>query len=93
MDNDTTQKEYIYQIKISGLLDQRWIDWFNQMQVTIEMIENGNPRTVLTGPLVDQVALRGLMTRIWDLNFELISVQRLEGCAQELGGTSDETDD
>lgn len=92
MENDIANN-IIYQIKISGLLDERWTGWFNQMQITTEMIGNGNPITVLTGPLADQVALRGLMTRIWDLNFELISVQRIHDCTEEIGGTPDESDD
>ena len=42
MENDIANN-IIYQIKISGLLDERWTGWFNQMQITTEMIGNGNP--------------------------------------------------
>lgn len=77
MDHDTDAKQ-IYQIKINGRLDQLWLDWFDGMQISTEKIETGNPLTVLTGPVIDQVALRGLLTKIWDLNMELISLQRKE---------------
>ena len=92
MDNDKDEIK-IYQITISGTLDECWVGWFNQMQITTDTIENGNPITVLTGPLVDQVALRGLLIKIWDLNMELISVQRKEESTQDLGECPDETDD
>ena len=92
MDDDTDVKQ-IYQIKISGRLDQRWIDWFDGMQISTEMTAKGNPITVLTGPVIDQVALRGLLTKIWDLNMELIAVQKKKIAATQLGGRSDETND
>lgn len=92
MDNDTEAKK-IYQIKVSGDLDKRWVGWFNEMQITTEIGKNRNPITVFTGPVIDQVALRGLMTKIWDLNIELISVQRIEDDSDDIGGNPDETDD
>jgi len=93
MDDDTTATK-IYQIKISGRLDRSWVGWFDGMQISTEKTENGKPVTVLTGLVVDQVALRGLLTKIWDLNLELISLQRKEDCTDTLlGGTSNETDD
>ena len=92
MKNDTGKKT-IYQIKVSGSLDQRWTEWFHKMQITTEINEGRTPITVLTGPVIDQVALRGLMTKIWDLNFELISAQRMEDWMDSLGGNPDENDD
>jgi hypothetical protein len=92
MDNDTDVK-MIYQIKVSGTMDKRWVGWFDEMQITTEMRQDGNPITVLTGPVIDQVALRGLITKLWDLNIELISVQRKEDDADDKGENPDETDD
>jgi len=46
--------------------------------VIYEGAEDGSPITVLTSPVVDQAALRGLLTKIWDLNLTLVSVTRIE---------------
>ena len=59
-----------YEIKISGHLDPGWSDWFAGMKLA--HLE-GNV-TLLSGPLVDQAALHGVLERIRDLNLSLISV-------------------
>ena len=61
----------IYQIRVQGRLDENWSDWFSGMTITFE-----GGVTTLTGPVADQAALRGLLTRIWDLNLTLLSVTR-----------------
>ncbi|MBL7065918.1 MAG: hypothetical protein ISS49_17210 [Anaerolineae bacterium] len=60
-----------YQIQVQGRLDEDWSDWFSGMTVTFE-----SGVTTLTGPVADQAALRGILTRIWDLNLTLLSVTR-----------------
>jgi hypothetical protein len=62
----------VYQIRLEGRLHERWSDWLYDMAITYQ-----GGVTTLTGPLPDQAALRGLLGRIWDLNFALISVARL----------------
>ena len=52
----------VYQIKISGHLDYQWTDWFEGLTITLE--ENGD--TLLTGPVVDQAALHGLLKKVRD---------------------------
>ena len=71
--NSTHNKsdENIYQIKIQGLLDQKWSDWFPGMEFRIE---KGN--TVITGPVADQAALHGILSQIRDLNLALLSVDQ-----------------
>ncbi len=64
----------IYQIRIKGHLDRRWTDWFGGMTITLE--ENGY--TLLTGPVVDQAALHGLLRKVRDLGLPLISVTRAQ---------------
>lgn len=64
----------IYQIKIKGHLDLRWSDWFDGL--VISHLPGGV--TVLTGPVVDQAALFGLLLKIRDLNLTLLSLKRLE---------------
>ena len=62
-----------YRIKVRGRLDERWSDWFNGMTITFE-----GGITTLTGVAADQAKLRGMLSKIWDLNLTVISVDRLE---------------
>jgi hypothetical protein len=65
----------IYQIRIKGhLADQPWVDWFEELTITLE--ENGD--MLLTGSIVDQAALHGLLKKVRDLGMPLLSVNRLE---------------
>ena len=64
----------VYQIRIKGHLGPRWTDWFGGMTITLE--DNGD--TLLTGPVVDQAALHGMLRRVRDLGLPLISVTRVE---------------
>jgi hypothetical protein len=64
----------IYQIRIKGQLDRKWIDWFGDVTITLE--ESGD--TLLTCPVIDQAALHGLLKKVRDLGMPLLSVNRLE---------------
>jgi hypothetical protein len=64
----------IYQIRIRGHLSPRWRDWFEGLSITLE--ETGD--TLLTGPVVDQVALHGLLKKVRDLGMSLISVIQVD---------------
>jgi hypothetical protein len=64
----------VYQIRIKGHLDARWTEWFEGMTITLE--ENGD--TLLTGVVVDQSALHGLLKKIRDLGMPLVSVNRVK---------------
>ena len=90
--DDDTQKQVIYRIIVSGRFDKRWEGWFHEMQITTELNKAGKPITAFSGPVIDQVALRGLMIKLWDLNLELISVNRIEKLTDDTGGYSDETE-
>lgn len=64
-------KSFIYQIRIEGHLDERWLRWFEGLDVS--PLPEGE--TVISGEM-DQSALHGVLNRIRDLGLELISVQR-----------------
>ncbi len=60
----------VYQIRIKGHLGHEWTDWFEGLTITLE--DNGE--TLLTGPVVDQAALHGLLRKVRDLGMPLLSV-------------------
>jgi len=64
----------VYQIRIKCHLGSDWANWFEGLNITRE--ENGD--TLLTGPVVDQAALHGLLKKVRDLGMALISVNRVE---------------
>ena len=64
----------VYQIRLKGHLDSQWTDWFGGLTITLE--EDGD--TLLTGPVIDQAALFGLLKKVRDLGLPLVSVGPLE---------------
>jgi hypothetical protein len=66
-----------YQIIVEGQLDASWAGWFDGMAVAQENLGDGTPLTILTGTVSDQAALRGLLSKIWDLNLSVVSVNRV----------------
>lgn len=67
-------REEIYQIVVKGHLESEWSDWFDGL--TITLIDNGE--TILSGPIVDQSALHGVLIKIRDLGLPLLSLTRIE---------------
>jgi hypothetical protein len=67
-----------YTIKVQGRLDASWSAWFDNMTVTVASGDGGPAITTLTGSVIDQVALHGLLARIRDLGLPLLLVQCLE---------------
>jgi hypothetical protein len=63
-----------YEIRIKGHLDDRWLPWFEGLNIKLE--ENGD--TLLTGPVIDQAALYGYLKKVRDLNMPLLSVNRIK---------------
>jgi hypothetical protein len=64
----------IYEIRIKGHLDRQWTDWFGGLSITRE--DNGE--TLLTGLVIDQAALHGLLKKVRDVGIPLLSVTRVQ---------------
>ena len=74
---DNEFERYCYTIRIAGHLDESWAAWLDCAIITRELTEeNQMPVTILTFFFSDQPALRGLLTRLFDLNLTLLSVVR-----------------
>ena len=83
-------KPGLYEIRLKGHLGSQWTDWFDGLTITLE--DNGD--TLLTGPMIDQAALHGLLKKVRDLGMPLVSVNPLEhGPSTPLGtGQADQSD-
>jgi hypothetical protein len=58
------------EIRIQGQLDESWSDWLEGMEVTVD-----DHSTILRGIIPDQAALRGILSKMWDVNLTLISIK------------------
>jgi hypothetical protein len=64
-------KPTLYEIRIKGQLDHHWTDWFGGLAITLQ--PNGD--TLLSGPIVDQAALHGVLRKVRDLGMPLVSIR------------------
>ena len=66
-----------FRITVQGRLDEVWSDWLSGLTIETTTDDRGAIVTTLTGDIVDQAALRGLLNHLWDWNLTLIAVTRL----------------
>jgi hypothetical protein len=69
-----TQPPVYYEITVEGILDPRWSAWFDGMQLA----NDAAGRTTIAGPVADQAALHGLLTKVRDLGLPLLAVHRTD---------------
>jgi len=86
---ETSPSKFLYQIQIRGQINPERAAYFAGQGLESRLISAGEPATLLTGEILDQAHLRGLLNKIWDLNFEVIQVRRLDR-KLVTGGPSDE---
>ena len=80
--DETHNEHHYYEIRFKGHLDDRWTDRFEGMTITLE--DNGD--TLLTGPVVDQAALHGLLKKVRDVGLFLLSVNSVNPDSKEVSG-------
>ena len=67
-----------YQIEVQGFLDDNRSEWFDGMSIVAQVDKKGTSITTLTGLVVDQAALQGLLRKLYTLGLPLLSLQRIE---------------
>ena len=67
------------EIRVKGCIDEHWSDWFDDLTI----LYSDQNETVLTGLVVDQAALHGLLAKLRDLGLPLVSVSVSEIADQE----------
>lgn len=73
-------KREVYQIRVKGVLDGKWSDWFDGFTITPQ----ASGETLLTGAVADQSALHGLLIKVRDLGLPLVSVNHIEPSQQDV---------
>lgn len=68
-----------YEVRVDGVLDGRWSEWFGGLQ-----LRSDADQTVVSGTLTDQSALHGVLDMVFDLGLAVVTVRRLP--PEELGG-------
>jgi len=73
-DKANSRRPIDYEIRIKGTLSDQWSEWFENMMITLD--SDGN--TLISGPVVDDAALHGLLKKVRDLGLRLLSVNLME---------------
>jgi hypothetical protein len=68
----------VYRIRVQGFLDECWSARLNGVEILVQDLPDEAPVTLLTGRFVDQAALAGVLTTLYDLGYPLLSVELLE---------------
>ena len=85
MEKKTSMPQEFYQITVKGHLNPNWDDWFDGL--TITALPNGT--TVISGPVVDQAALYGVLRKVRDLGMPLLSVTHVRPSQDDASNVKD----
>jgi len=67
-----------YRISILGTLDKKWSDYCGGMTIEHDILLNQYPMTTLTGQLIDQSALLGVLNSLYDMGCPILLVECVE---------------
>jgi len=81
MSDRSASNRKVYEIRLKGNLDAQWVTWFDGLEIT----EDENGETLLSGPVTDQAALYGLLRKVRDLGMPLVSVIQIQSIHSEKG--------
>jgi hypothetical protein len=73
----------IYQVRIQGQIDESWSDWLGGLAITPQ----SDGETLLTGPIVDQAALHGILDKLYAMNLSILLVVQVRA-DREMGDSS-----
>lgn len=65
----------VYEIQVQGMISQHWLGYFDEMKISVKGVD-GEAITTLTGQIVDQAALQGMLQKFYTLGLVLVKVQR-----------------
>ena len=85
-ESDASQSK-VYQIRLKGHLSRQRMDWFEGLIITLE--ENGD--TLMTGTMIDQAALHGILKKVRDLGMPLLSLNSIDPASQDTSGNEQVT--
>jgi hypothetical protein len=74
----TLEQPGTYRICVSGRLTAAWAEYFEEMAITESSDTHGSILTILTGALPDQAAVQGVLQKLYNLGFPLVSVERID---------------
>ena len=67
----------VYEIRVKGRLDENWSDWLTGLDVEFDANATGTPISTLTGSIVDQAALLGLLRTLHNMHLTVLSINRI----------------
>jgi hypothetical protein len=70
-----------YRIRIGGRLDARWSDSLQGMAIRTRRLSGKDPVTTLTGRMIDQPSLMGVLTALYEMGYTLLDLKRLADLA------------
>jgi hypothetical protein len=71
----------VYQIRVKGQLDESWSEWLGELAITPQH----DGETLLSGTIIDQAALLGLLDKLYALNLSILSVAQVKNADKERG--------